>query len=85
MNQGVKNIISLIAVVIGFLLIWQLKTIVGYVLISLVLALIGRPIMQLLKKPSFKDKKLPNSLRATITLLMLLFFLQVCLVCLSLW
>ena len=74
MNQGVKNIISLIAVAIGFLLIWQLKTIVGYVLISLVLALIGRPIMQLLKKPSFKDKKLPNSLRATITLLMLFIF-----------
>jgi len=74
MNQGVKNIITLIAVVIGFLLIWQLKTIVGYVLISLVLALIGRPIMQLLKTPSFKDKKLPNGLRAAITLLILFMF-----------
>ena len=74
MNQGVKNIITLIAVAIGFLLAWQLKTIVGYVLISLVLALIGRPIMQLLKKPSFKGKKLPNSLRAAVTLLMLFIF-----------
>ncbi|MBF90928.1 MAG: AI-2E family transporter [Flavobacteriales bacterium] len=74
MNQGVKNIITLIAVAIGFLLAWQLKTIVGYVLISLVIALIGRPIMQLLKKPSFKGKKLPNSLRAAVTLLILFMF-----------
>ena len=71
MNQGVKNIITLFAVAIGFLLAWQLKTIVGYVLISLVIALIGRPIMQLLKKPSFKDKNLPTSLRAAVTLLIL--------------
>ena len=56
MNQGVKNIITLIAVAIGFLLAWQLKTIVGYVLISLVLALIGRPIMQLLKNLALKVK-----------------------------
>lgn len=74
MNQGVKNIITLIAIAIGFLLIWQLKTIVGYMLISLVLALIGKPIMQLLKKPSFKGKKLPNGLRAAVTLLILFMF-----------
>ena len=71
MNQGVKNIITIIAVAIGLLLAWKLKTIVGYVLISLVLALIGRPFMQLLKKPNFKGKKLPNSLRAAVTLLIL--------------
>ena len=74
MNQGVKNIITLIAVAIGFLLTWQLKTIVGYMLISLVLALIGKPIMQLLKKPSCKGKKLPNGLRAAVTLLILFMF-----------
>ncbi len=74
MNQGVKNIITLIAITIGFVLVWQLKTIVGYILISLVLALIGRPIMKLLKKPSIKNKKLPNGLRAAITLLTLFMF-----------
>ena len=74
MNQGLKNIITIIAVAIGFLLAWQLKTIIGYVLISLVLALIGRPIMQLLKIPSFKGKKLPNGLRAAVTLLILFIF-----------
>ena len=76
MNQGVKNIITLIAVAIGFLLTWQLKTIVGYMLISLVLALIGKPIMQLLKKPSCKGKKLPNGLRAAVTLLILFMFFR---------
>lgn len=74
MNQGVKNIITLITVVIGFLLAWKLKTIVGYVLISLVLALIGRPIILILKKPSFKGKKLPNGLIAAFTLLILFIF-----------
>ena len=40
MNQGLKNIITIVAVAIGLLLAWQLKTIIGYVLISLVIALI---------------------------------------------
>ena len=74
MKHEVKNIITLIAVGIGFLLAWKLKTILGYILISLVLALIGRPIMQLLKKPNFKSKKLPNGLRAAVTLLTLFIF-----------
>lgn len=74
MNQGLKNIIPLLAVIIGAVLVWQLKTIVGYVLISLVLALIGRPIMKLLQKPTIKKKKLPNGIRAAITLLVLFLF-----------
>ncbi|MBJ10848.1 MAG: AI-2E family transporter [Flavobacteriales bacterium] len=74
MNQGVKNIITIVAVAIGLLLAWQLKTIIGYVLISLVLALIGRPIMQLLKIPSIKGKKLPNGFMAAVTLLILFIF-----------
>ncbi|MBC8464611.1 MAG: AI-2E family transporter, partial [Bacteroidetes bacterium] len=76
MNESIKNIISITAVAIGLLLLWQLKTIVGYVLVSLVLALIGRPIMQLLEKPTVKEKKLPDGLRSGITLIVLsLFFL----------
>jgi predicted PurR-regulated permease PerM len=76
MNESIKNIISITAVAIGLLLLWQLKTIVGYVLVSLVLALIGRPIMQLLEKPTIKEKKLPDGLRSAITLIVLsLFFL----------
>lgn len=76
MNESIKNIISITAVAIGLLLLWQLKTIVGYVLVSLVLALIGRPIMQLLEKPTVKEKILPDGLRSGITLIVLsLFFL----------
>ena len=71
MNESIKNIISITAVAIGLLLLWQLKTIVGYVLVSLVLALIGRPIMQLLEKPTIKEKKLPDGLRSAITLIVL--------------
>lgn len=74
MNQGVKNIITIVAVTIGLLLAWQLRTIIGYVLISLVIALIGRPIMQLLKIPSIKGKKLPNGFMAGFTLLILFIF-----------
>ena len=43
-------------------------------LISLVIALIGRPIMQLLKIPSIKGKKLPNGFMAAVTLLILFIF-----------
>lgn len=74
MNTGLKNIITILSITLAFFIVWQLKTIVGYVLISLVLVLIGRPIMQLLQKLNIKDKKLPNSFQASITLAILFLF-----------
>jgi Mg2+/citrate symporter len=41
MNQNIKNILTIIGIIIGLILIVYLNTIVAYVLVSIVLALIG--------------------------------------------
>ncbi len=74
MNDSLKNSIGIIALIIGAILIWQLKIIVGYLLISLVLALIGRPLMKLLEKVKIKNKSLPLGITSFITILALIIF-----------
>jgi predicted PurR-regulated permease PerM len=74
MNQTVKNIISVAAAGIGLFLLWELRTLVAYFVVAMVLALIGRPLMKLLQKPKIKGKHLPNGVRSAITLLALIFF-----------
>ena len=72
MNRTLKNSIILITSIIGIVLVFYLKTIVVYLIISLVLALIGRPIMKLLSKIQIKKRNLPNAIKSVITLLVLL-------------
>lgn len=72
MNRTLKNSIILIASIIGIVLIFYLKTIVVYLIVSLVLALIGRPIMKLLNKIQIKKRNLPDALKSIFTLLGLL-------------
>ena len=63
MNQSIKNTITIISAIIFFVLVYFLNTLVAYIIISLVLALIGRPIMKVLKKINIKGKILPKSIR----------------------
>ena len=74
MNSNIKNIISLIAIIIALIIAWKLKTILAYIIISFVLSLIGRPIMELLKKIKIKQHFIPSSVRSIITLSMISFF-----------
>jgi len=72
MNSTLKNSIILIASIIGIVLVFYLKTIVVYLIVSLVLALIGRPIMKLLSKIEIKKRDLPDAIKSVITLIILL-------------
>ena len=74
MNRTLKNSVILIASIIGIVLVFYLKTIVVYLIVSLVLALIGRPIMKLLSKIQIAKKNLPSAIKSGITLLVLLTF-----------
>ena len=74
MNHTLKNSIILIASIIGIVLVFYLKTIVVYLIVSVVLALIGRPIMKLLSKIQIKKRNLPNAIKSVITLVVLLTF-----------
>lgn len=74
MNLNIKNTLTLIGIVISLILIIYLKTIVAYVLVSVVLALIGRPIMKWISLLKIKEKSLPRSIISFITLLLLVVF-----------
>ncbi|HAF27583.1 MAG TPA: AI-2E family transporter [Bacteroidales bacterium] len=77
MNKNLRFLlISLGIILIGFVL-WYFKSIVAYILISSVLALIGRPIVAFLNKLHYKKIKIPNAISALLTLAFLWFMLLV--------
>lgn len=74
MKNVLKIIAVLAAIALGLYLIYILKLLIIYVVISVVLSLIGQPIMQLLKKVKIGRFYLPNALSALLTML---FFVMV--------
>jgi predicted PurR-regulated permease PerM len=50
-------------------LIYKSTSIIIYILLSMIVALIGRPLFNRLERLEFKGKKIPNTLNAAITLL----------------
>lgn len=69
MNQNLRYVLIGAGIITGLIAIWYFQNIVAYILISGVLALIGRPIVVLLGKVHIKGIYLPKWLRALITLL----------------
>ncbi len=69
MNQVFRYILIVFGVALGAFLVWRFSHIVTYVIISAVLSLIGRPLVNALGKIKIKGKGLPNSIRALITLI----------------
>ena len=63
-------IITLSLLVVGFIL-WYFSAIVGYVIASVVLSLIGKPIVNLLERIKIGPFRMPETIAAFITLLLL--------------
>ncbi len=79
MNKNLRYLFIVLGIVIVGFVLWYFKSIVAYVLISAVLALIGRPAVEFLKRIRYKRLRIPNALSALLTLvllwaLLLLFF-----------
>lgn len=68
-NQIVKAAITLVAIAVALYLLWMARQPIIYVLISGVLALIGKPLVSLLIRLKWKRFKLGNNLAAAITLI----------------
>ena len=70
--NNIKGIIKILIGVGLFLLflylLWELRPIIAYVLISAVLSIMGRPIVELLRKIKIRKIQLPKSICAFITL-----------------
>lgn len=69
MNKLVKYLIGIVATLITLYIAWYFSSIVIYIIISAVIALMGKPLMNAILKLKIKEHKVPRSLAASITLL----------------
>ncbi|MDA3881012.1 MAG: AI-2E family transporter [Prolixibacteraceae bacterium] len=74
MDRKVRNIIIAAGVIFIVFLLWYFRSIVGYIIIAAVLAMIGRPFVRWLKKIRIWKFHLGASLSAFITLLLIVGF-----------
>ncbi|TAE50243.1 MAG: AI-2E family transporter [Bacteroidetes bacterium] len=59
------------SVLLSLGLLWYFRGIVGYVLVAAVLSLIGQPLIGMLDKVQFRKFRLPNALKALLTLVLM--------------
>ena len=71
MNKNLRYLFIALGVGITGFILWYFKSIVAYILISAVLSLVGRPIVDFLNRISYKKFKIPNALSALLTLVLL--------------
>ncbi|MFC2096301.1 AI-2E family transporter [Bacteroidota bacterium] len=79
MNKNLRYLFIILGVVVVGFILWYFKSIVAYILISSVFALVGRPIVVFLNKLHFKKIRIPNAISALLTViglwtLILIFF-----------
>ena len=71
MKISVKSVAAFLSVLLLLFLAWYFRNIVAYILISGVLSIMGRPLVELLCKIRIKKFKFPRALSALITLLVI--------------
>jgi predicted PurR-regulated permease PerM len=71
MKPGLRYSLVILGIVILLLALWYFQNIVAYILISAVLALIGKPIVELLGKIKVKNIGIPKAVRAFVALLLI--------------
>lgn len=71
MNQIPKYIIGVLATIAGLFFLWYFRDIVGYIVISAVLAIIGNPLVGLIRKIHLKGRSIPNWLASLVVLIVL--------------
>jgi len=67
MNTVPKYILGTIATVVSLAAVWYFRDIVAYILIAAVIAIIGKPVMDMLLRIHFKNRRMPRWGAALIT------------------
>jgi len=75
MSKDLKVILGIIAAALVGMFLWYVKTIILYILVSGVLALIGLPLKRMLQQAHLGKIKLGSSLSAAFTLLLMIGFI----------
>jgi predicted PurR-regulated permease PerM len=63
-NSGIKFFLIFLGAVALLFILWHLRTIIFFILISFVLSLVGRPVVALLDKIKYKNFRVPRILSA---------------------
>jgi predicted PurR-regulated permease PerM len=71
LKSRTKNILLIAGGIILIFLFWFFSNIVSYIILSLILSFIGRPLMRAFTRFKFRRIKIPKSLAAFITLIVL--------------
>ena len=71
MNGKGKYILATLGVILLALMVWYFSNIVAYILISVVLSFVGRPLVEFLNTVKIKNWQCPTALSAGITLIVL--------------
>ena len=77
MNDGrqtthtTKYVVGILATLAGLLLMWYFRDIVGYVIASAVLAIVGSPLVGLVKRVRVRGRSVPDWLAALVVLFLL--------------
>lgn len=71
MNNWGKYFLGVVALVVVGFLCWYFSSVIAYVLIAAVISFIGKPIIVLLGKVEIRGVKLPDGVKAGLTLLIL--------------
>jgi len=74
MSKSYKYFLATAGVLFLVFLLWYFRMIVGYILISAILSLLGKPLVRLLRRFNIRNYRLPKTLCAVFTLLVLLSF-----------
>ena len=61
--------VGVLATLAGLLLVWYFRDIVGYIIVSAVLAIIGTPLAKLMKRVRVRGRSVPDWLAALVVLL----------------
>jgi predicted PurR-regulated permease PerM len=70
MNKNLRYVLVSLSIAIIVYVLWYFKTIVAYILISAVLSLIGRKVVNFLNKLRYKKFHIPNAISALLTLIL---------------
>ena len=71
LNKIVKGIVTLVGVALGVALLWYLRSIVIYILVAAVLAIVGRPLVDRICRLKLGNWQVSRTLGASITLLLM--------------
>lgn len=77
MKNSSRNFIIIISLIITSVIVWYLRNIIGYILISWVLSMLGQPFMKLYKKIKIGKLHLSDNLAAGMTIVSFLVIISI--------